>query len=86
LFNPDRALEHLKSALNEKEENCTWLNGFNYKITVRRTALRPLHEFAKERLRNAPHVDRTGFRLPTPGTIRLLGKLVWMIEDCQPTA
>ena len=87
LFNPDKALEYLKSALNKKEENCLWLDGFNYKITIRRAALLPLYEFAKERLRNAPDVnERTGLRLPTPGVIRLLGKLVWMIENYQPTA
>jgi len=89
LFNPSKALEYLKSStLDRKEENYFWLDGFNYKITVRRAALRPLYELAIERLQNArPHASqRTGLRLPTPGTVRLLGKLVWMIEGYQPTA
>jgi predicted GIY-YIG superfamily endonuclease len=77
----------LESALDKDKENCIWLDGFNYKITIRRAALRPLYELAKERLQNNPDTSQaTGLRLPTLATVRLLGKLVWMIEGYQSTA
>jgi predicted GIY-YIG superfamily endonuclease len=88
LFNPDKALDYLKSALNKDEANSTWLDGFNYKITVRQAAIRPLYELAQKRMRNVSRANQntTEMRLPTLGTIRLLGKLLWMIEGYQSTA
>jgi hypothetical protein len=71
----------LESALDKDKENCIWLDGFNYKITIRRAALHPLFELAKERIQNKPNTSQgTGLRLPTLATICLLGKLVWMQE------
>ena len=87
LFNPTKALEYLKCALDRREENCIWLDGFNYKITVRQPALRPLYELAKKSIQNTSRTNRTiGIRFATPGMVHLLGKLVWMIEGYQPTA
>jgi hypothetical protein len=88
LFNPTKALEYLKSALDKDKENCIWLDGFNYKITIRRAALCPLYELAKERIQNNPDNTNQGtglLRLPTLAIVRLLGKLVWMIEGYQST-
>jgi hypothetical protein len=87
LFNPTKALASMEVSLDLDEEKCCWLDGFNYKITVRPAALRIVYEHAKERFRNLVRADpHQAIRVPTQGTLRVFGKLVWMFEGYDPNA
>ena len=83
LFNPKDALLYLKDALHNNEEESTWLDGFNNKITVRQAAVRTLFEYAKTRIGNDTASDnqRTYLRFASRATVELLSKLVWMLDN-----
>ena len=85
LFNPNQALQFLSKTLNQDEHDSMWLDGFNYQIRVRRSAVRPLYDHAKKRMQQSSLLaEGTGKRLPSQATMKLLGKLVWMYEGYQP--